>query len=314
MAKKLYKVPFTGGTPLQPWMTLALRNRHPRDNQIYFDEPTHIYTVNGSSAGYCSITKFLHHFFPEFHADDIIKKMMNSKKWPQSKWYGMSPEAIKAAWNANGKEASEAGTAMHLGIEMVMNGAEVEVAPEVKLTKEWEYFWNYWREDEKTYEPWRTEWEVWDEDLKLAGSIDMIYRNKKDGTFAIYDWKRAKEMKMENNFATGFGPLAHFPDTNYWHYTCQLNMYRWLLEKHYGVKISEMALIVLHPNNKNYIRYKLNRLEEEIEEMVEARRQAVKGGLGKVVVFGHADADVDPETKPKVPLDQRIPSKMLIED
>jgi hypothetical protein len=33
--------------------------------------------------------------------------MMRSKKWPQSKWYGMSPAAIKAAWNANGKQASE---------------------------------------------------------------------------------------------------------------------------------------------------------------------------------------------------------------
>jgi hypothetical protein len=46
-----------------------------------------------------------------------------------------------------------------------------------------------------------------------------------------------------------------------------------------------MALIVLHPNNKNYIRYKLNRLEEEIEEMVEARRKAVKEGKGAVVSF-----------------------------
>ena len=278
-------VPFTGGTPLQPWMTLALRNRHERDNQIHFDEPTHVYTINGSSKGYCSITKFLHHFFPEFNADEIIQKMMRSKKWPESRWHGMSPAAIKEAWNANGREASEAGTAMHLGIEMVMNGAESEVPKETKITKEWEFFWNYWREDEKTYEPWRTEWEVWDDDLKLAGSIDMIYRNKKDGTFAIYDWKRSKEIKMENTYASGFGPVAHLPDTNYWHYTLQLNMYRWLLEKHYGVVISEMALIVLHPNNKNYRRFKLNRLEDEIEEMVETRRKAVSEGAGNVVVF-----------------------------
>jgi hypothetical protein len=285
MAKTLYKVPFTGGTPLQPWMTLALRNRHPRDNQIHFDEPTHVYTVKGSSKGFCSITKFLHNFFPEFDADAIIKKMMRSKKWPESKWYGMTPAAIKSAWNANGKEASEAGTAMHLSIEMFMNGARGEIAPCSMLTKEWDYFCNYWREDEKTYEPWRTEWEVWDEELKLAGSIDMVYRNKKDGTFAIYDWKRAKDMKMENNFDSGFGPVSHLPDTNYWHYTLQLNMYRWLLEKHYGVKISEMALIVLHPNNNNFVKYKLNRLEDEIEEMIASRRRAVLEGRGRVVLF-----------------------------
>lgn len=273
-------IPFTGGTPLQPWMTLALTNRHERDNLIHFDEPTHVYSVKGNSS-YCSITKFLHEFFPHFDADQVIKNMMKSKKWPESKWYGMTAAAIKEAWNANGKEASEAGTAMHLGIEMYMNG--VEPSEDIKETIEWKYFWNYWIADSKTWEPWRTEWEVWDEDLKLAGSIDMIYRNRKDGTFAIYDWKRAKEIKMENTFQRGFGPVEHLPDANYWHYTLQLNLYRWLLEKHYGLRISEMALIVLHPNNKNYKRYKLNRLDTEIEDMMNARRRGIASG--KIVAF-----------------------------
>jgi hypothetical protein len=280
-----------GGTPLQPWMSLAIRNRHPRDNSIHFDEPTHIYTVNGDSKGWVSCTGFLHCFFPHFDADDTIKKMMRSKKWKESKWYGMTPAAIKAAWDANGREASEAGTAMHLGIEMVMNGAEKDVTPEVKLTKEWDYFWKYWKKDSEIWEPWRTEWEVWDEELKLAGSIDMIYRNKKDGTFAIYDWKRAKEMKMENPFGTGFGPVSHFPDTNYWHYTLQLNMYKWLLEKHYNLKISEMALVVLHPNNKSYQKFVLNDVRDEIEEMVESRRRAVRGGCKQKVILESLESD-----------------------
>ena len=285
MALQRKQIPFTGGTPLQPWMTLALVNRHERDNLIHFDEPTHVYTVKGSSKGICSITTFLHSFFPHFDADEVIKNMMRSKKWPQNKWYGMTAEAIKAAWNANGKEASEAGTAMHLGIEMVMNGAEAQVEDSIKASIEWKYFWNYWREDQVTWEPWRTEWEVWDEDLKLAGSVDMIYRNRKDGTFAVYDWKRAKEIKTENTFQSGYGPVSHFPDCNYWHYTLQLNLYRWLLEKHYGIVVSEMALVIMHPNNKNYKRYKLNRLDDEIEGVIECRRRAVAEGKGRVAVF-----------------------------
>ncbi len=284
--------PLTAGTPLQPWMSLARIHRHPRDNDIHFDEPTHVYTIQGESKGWISCTGFLHAFFPHFDADDVIKKMMRSPKWPQSKWYGMSPQAIKAAWNANGREASEAGTAMHLGIEMVMNGAEDQVAPEVKPTAEWRYFQSYWKKDSEIWEPWRTEWEVWDKEIKLAGSIDMVYRNKKDGTFAIYDWKRAKEMKMENSYGSGFGPVKHLPDANYWHYTLQLNVYRWILEKHYNLKISEMALVVLHPNNNSYKKYVLNRLEDEVEGMIAARRQAVKEGLGKLVVW---DSDSEEE-------------------
>jgi hypothetical protein len=303
------KAELKGGTPLQPWMSLAIRNRHPRDNLIHFDEPTHVYTVKGESKGWISCTGFLHGFFPHFDADDTIRKMMRSKKWPESKWYGMTPAAIKAAWDANGREASEAGTAMHLGIEMVMNGAEKQVVPEVKLTKEWEYFWRYWNKDSEIYEPWRTEWEVWDEDLKLAGSIDMIYRNKKDGTFAIYDWKRAKDMKMENPFGTGYGPVSHLPDTNYWHYTLQLNMYRWLLEKHYNLKISEMALVVLHPNNKTYHKYVLNRLTDEIEGMVEARRRAVREGCKEKIILEKVSHEEEYEPKAK-----KFKGCMMLED
>jgi hypothetical protein len=113
----------------------------------------------------------------------------------------------------------------------------------------------------------------------------MIYRSKIDGTYAVYDWKRAKEIKFENSFQSGYGPVSHFPDSNYWHYTLQLNLYRWLLEKHYGIVVSEMALVIMHPNNANYKRYKLNRLDDEIEGVIEARRHALLQGKGEVAVF-----------------------------
>lgn len=304
-------VPFTGGTALQPWMTLAIKNRHPRDNQINFDEPTHIYTVNGQTKHYVSVTSLHHHLFKGFDTDKIIRNMMNSPKWPTNKWnYLKTADAIKAAWSENGRKASEAGTVMHLGIEMVMNGAEDQVDPAVKLTKEWEYFWNYWKKDSRTWEPWRTEWEVWDEEHKITGSIDMVYRNKIDGTFAIYDWKRANKMETESKYNnSGIGPAKHLPDTNYWHYTIQLNLYRWFLEKHYGVKISEMALVVLHPDNKNYKCYKLNRLDDEVEEILAARLRAVKEGKGKIYIFDEEDY------KEEEPLDEDLKlTGMMITD
>ena len=31
----------------------------------------------------------------------IIKNMMNSKKWPQSKYFGQTPAEIKALWKKN---------------------------------------------------------------------------------------------------------------------------------------------------------------------------------------------------------------------
>jgi hypothetical protein len=159
------------------------------------------------------------------------------------------------------------------------------------------HFWKYWKIDSEIWEPWRTEWEVWHEPLKLAGSIDMVYKHRTNGTYAIYDWKRTKEIKMDNPWQSGLGPVSHLPDCNLWHYTLQLNSYKWLLEANYGIKISEMALIVLHPDNSSFKRYILHSLDEEIEAMMETRRQALLRGKGEVVYFGEPEdaEDADPQ-------------------
>ena len=271
----------------EPWMTLLHTNAHPRDADIQFDEPTHVYTVQGSSKGIISCTKFLHEFFGHFDAKGTIKKMMASPKWTESKWYkpGITAKEIEEQWNANGREASGAGTAMHLAIEQFLNGSEHVILPHIKETTEWRYFMNFWREHGADLEPYRTEWEVWSEDHKLAGQIDMVYRRKSDGKFLIYDWKRSKEIKTENKFQTGLPPIQHLPDCNYWHYTLQLNVYRWFLENLYGLEIEDMYLLVLHPDNKNYKRVRLNRMDEEVEAMLNCRLRAVKEGLKQAVVL-----------------------------
>jgi hypothetical protein len=268
-----------------PWQSLAVKNRHPRDLCIEFDEPTHRYTVNGTSEKWISCTGFLHMFFPHFDPDATIKKMMKGKNWPQSKYYGMTAGEIKAQWNASGKEASEAGTAMHLGIEMFHNGAEKLIQPSVMDTSEWKYFQNYWRECGDDLEPYRTEWEVWSEEHRLAGSIDMIYRKKSDGTFVIYDWKRSKDIKTDNQFESGHPPVDHLPNTNYWHYTLQLNVYKWFLETFYGLVVSDLYLIILHPDNKNYRRLRLNILTEEVHAMLECRARALRENSKQTVLL-----------------------------
>ena len=271
----------------EPWMTLLHTNAHSRDADIQFDEPTHVYTVQGSSKGIISCTKFLHEFFGHFDAKGTIKKMMASPKWTESKWYkpGITAKEIEEQWNANGREASGAGTAMHLAIEQFLNGSEHVILPHIKETTEWRYFMNFWREHGADLEPYRTEWEVWSEDHKLAGQIDMVYRRKSDGKFLIYDWKRSKEIKTENKFQTGLPPIQHLPDCNYWHYTLQLNVYRWFLENLYGLEIDDMYLLVLHPDNKNYKRVRLNRMDDEVAAMLDCRLRAVKEGLKQTVVL-----------------------------
>jgi hypothetical protein len=265
------------------WQRLAVVNAHPRDARISFEEETHKYTIDGVRDGWISCTGFIHGFFQEFDPDAVIKKMMSSRNWPSSKYFGMTAEAIKKQWSDSGTEASALGTRMHLDIERYNNAEPVgnlagdEYEP--CLGTEWDYFLNYEKRHRlvRGFVPYRTEWLVFKEDIKLAGSIDMIYL-KPDGTLAIYDWKRAKEMKYENSYQSGLAPLDHLPDTNYWHYSLQLNIYRRILEEFYGVVVSELALVVLHPNNDDYRVIMLNRMDDEVTDMFEARRAALAAG------------------------------------
>jgi hypothetical protein len=122
---------------------------------------------------------------------------------------------------------------------------------------------------------------VFNEDIKVAGSIDMLYM-KKDGTYAIYDWKRAKDIKMENKYQAGLGPLSHLPDSNYWIYSMQLNVYRMILKLKYGMDINELALVILHPINDSWKVVKVNIMEQEVLDMFECRKRAlaIKGNDG----------------------------------
>lgn len=291
--------------PFQSWQHLSRINSHPRDAHIAFDEPTHKYYVNGSCEGNISCTGFVHEFFGHFDPKSIIAKMKKSPKWSTSKYYGKTDKEIMDEWSNNGKVASEAGTAMHLAIEQFLHGSPEQIKPEIKDTPEWRYFMKFWADCGGDLEPYRSEWEVFTDSLtpvegerkiKLCGSIDMVFRRKSDGKFVIYDWKRSKEIKAENPFGTGLPPLDHLPDCNYWHYTLQLNVYKWMLEKFYGLEVADLYLVILHPDNPSYRRMRLNILEDEVEDMIEARRRAVEQGCKVPVILPIPDA---PEEKGK---------------
>jgi ATP-dependent exoDNAse (exonuclease V) beta subunit len=281
--------------------TLKELNFHERDANLVFDEPSHKYTITTDpESKYTSVTTWNHSHFPHFNADLVIKKMKKGKNWnPENKYWGMSDEAIKELWSKNASDVSGAGTDLHFDIECFMNqkidrdvGKKNTHAdllqeynknlengmPPPNTSEEWGFFLNYVK-NFPDFIPYRTEWMIYDEELKLAGSIDMVYENP-DGTLAIYDWKRAKEIAKTNGFneyATT-DCIDHLPHTNYWHYSLQLNTYKAILEAKYGKKVTSLYLVRLHPNNprKTYDLIKCADLSEEIFELFQHRKKQLE--------------------------------------
>ena len=253
---------------------LSVKNAHPRDAFITFEEGPHIYTVCGERGTYTSVTTWNHSHFSHFDANGIVDKLIKGKKMsdPSYKYYGMTKDQILADWERNRDTAASAGTKMHYDIECYFNGMDVK-----NDSVEFGYFQNFCK-DFPDLIPYRTEMMVYYEELKISGSIDMIFENP-DGTLQIYDWKRCHEIKHEDQFGkyAKTSCISHLPDTNFWHYALQLNVYKMILEHKYGKKVTDLYLICIHPENiyKNYQRIKVPLLENEMKDLIKLRLEQV---------------------------------------
>ena len=281
---------------------LAKRNAHPRDANISFEEEGHIYTVLGERGTYTSVTTWVHEQFPHFDSNLIIDNILKSPKRddPKYKYYGKTREDIEAEWEVNRVAASSAGTKMHFDIECFYNSGEPTVPPDTPSLSDSEriIYNNLWNIDNKKIKndsiefkyfekfvadfPWleayRAEWTVYHEELKVSGSIDMVFRDSRDGKFYIYDWKRSKEIKFDDCFCDyALSPaLSGVPNLNFWHYSLQLGIYKAILEEKYGLQIAGMFLVVLHPEHDGYMRIETADMSENINDLFEERKKMVK--------------------------------------
>jgi hypothetical protein len=274
---------------------LSNANFHARDLHIQFEEIGHKYTIlTDPDSKYMSVTTWNHSHFPKFDSDSVIKNMMRGKNWnPENKYWGMTREQIKQQWSNNGASVSGAGTDMHFEIECFMNNDYIPY-PYTQLNLyssyfskyyqthdnkplEWKYFTDFVR-DFPDLKPYRTEWTIYDEELKLAGSIDMVYENP-DGTLMIYDWKRSKEISTINKYNKYAITecISQYPDSNFWHYALQLNTYKAIIESKYDKKVTNLCLVRLHPDaeENTYELLPVPDMQSSIKELFELRKKEI---------------------------------------
>ena len=273
---------------------LATKNCHERDQYIQFFEEGHKYVVLFEpNLRYTSVTTWNHSHFPHFDADAVISSMMKGRGWKEGhKYWGLTADQIKAMWASNASAVSGAGTDLHFEIECFNNESRLECDYTNKelyalymsnhgethesRPLEWKYFINFVK-DFPNLKPFRTEWVIYHEDVKISGSIDMVYENQ-DGTLSIYDWKRSKNITRVNNFNRFALPpqICHLPDSNFWHYALQLNTYKTIIEAKYGRTVRDLFLVRLHPDaeEQNYELIPLPDLSADVRALFLERQGA----------------------------------------
>lgn len=237
-----------------------------QDNEIKFFAKEHIY-VYKDYLELTPVSEIIGNFFKKF--DDL--------KWSEIKARdnGVSQRYMLELWDSKGAESREVGTFLHTQIESYFNrkditnsyhfkydGTEIKRDEIVSIKTEWLYFIQFLKE--KNITPFRTEWKIFNLKYKIAGTIDLLCKN--EDCFDIYDWKRSDKINEEQTvWQYGINGLEHIPDTRYYRYCLQQNLYRYMLEESYKIKINRMYLVILHPSYQNYRQIEIPRMEKEIK-------------------------------------------------
>lgn len=250
-------------------------NAHPRDPYLRFDAETHTYSVG--SLVLKSVTNIVEDCFPKFDAD----------YWAQRKApaLGLTPEELKRQWEQNAARSRALGTAMHEKIERYYLGSDAGDDGDAYA------LFRHFAAAERLY-PYRTEWRIFMENYGVAGTLDFLER-RPDGTFNIYDWKRSKKLiapdgtviRTSRYGTKGLRPVCHLHDCSYHHYSLQLSIYRFILEKCYGIHVSGLRLGVFHPDYKMAYVFSVPYLAHEAEAVLRTNAGLMNPNTASTYVF-----------------------------
>ena len=248
-----------------------------QDHFIDFEPEGHIYRYKGETK-LLPVSSLIAYFFVPFNAEEAARR-----QWER---YHIPIEKSLKKWRRIGSLACEVGTFMHEQTEHYFQQGLFDTdftfhfldeEEQISIEKEKQHFLRFVEDYKIT--PYRQEWPVYDTELNIAGTIDMICKET-DGTFTLYDWKRSGKVVNPQGqpIVEAFGGKrsingVDLPDTAFYHYCMQQNLYRYMLEKNYGIHVRAMNLVVLCPDYPTYYVAQVPKMDEVISQIVAACHQ-----------------------------------------
>ena len=233
---------------------------------IDFDEPTHKYSYLDYGSGDIfpkrkefpiSGTGWVHKYIKPFDKDFWSKKKADEA--------GVSQKDILAQWQNIADIANEKGTLHHLYMEYLLNGEIMEYNNKhlKKLGDE------FYRDYKRGYVSIANELVMGDLDSNIAGMCDNLSLGN-DGKLYIFDHKTNKKLKFENRWSKMLKPFNKYPDANFYHYSLQLSLYKYIIEKNTNLKIAGgMKLSYFSSSKDKYEVHDCVDLSKQIKKILE---------------------------------------------
>lgn len=254
-----------------------------RDARVRFQESPRGYYVDGIRMGK-SVTELVHKYFKPFRPREVAARMLQRDDFYELEKYREywplktddledSVSRVMTAW----EETSRLGTEMHQTIEDWYNtGKDLPTCNESRFFMAFHQY---------TVSlgciPLKSEQILWSKKYNLAGCCDMLYLappekcahvlppGDKRTPVWLVDWKRSKGIDTQG-YGKGVGLCSEVPDCNYQHYSLQLNIYKYLLERCYGLIVVRMTMVILHPKQDDYIAFEVISDQRRVRRILRA--------------------------------------------
>ncbi|HIB32299.1 MAG TPA: hypothetical protein EYO45_04225 [Candidatus Marinimicrobia bacterium] len=205
------------------------------DKEISLDKGNHEYRLSSQpDIEFTSVTTFVDQFFEGFDSEKIAANLVNNVP----KYFDHTVESLIAEWDA----ARQHGTDVHQEIEDWINDSVEPKEPKAIAGKNW---LNSYRM--KTDMDILSEVIVYSKELRIAGTVDILAKDRVTGKYELIDWKTSKRIDTVSfKGKVGTSPVTrNVQDCNFNHYALQLSLYRYLLEEYYGIIVNKLLIAQL---------------------------------------------------------------------
>jgi ATP-dependent exoDNAse (exonuclease V) beta subunit len=186
-----------------------------------------VYDKEGQQLKYkpISVTTLIHKYQKPFDLEGM-SAMVAARE-------GVTQQEIKDRWANISKKACKHGTRMHSVAERIFNGEFVDdstFTPEQQVIfKQIETVVKRMKERPYDYE---SEKIIFDPVINVAGTVDLIGKNRETGEYVMMDWKTNKRIRKENEYGDTFlSPIDDLQDCEFNLYGLQLAMYEHILRE-----------------------------------------------------------------------------------
>jgi hypothetical protein len=175
------------------------------------------------------------------------------------------------------------GTRLHRFAEFLVN--DVDIAANVPNPIHFKQIRQFFK-DNSSVEWYRTEWRVFADNIPMPGTIDLVSVSKRNSDndvthIDLWDYKTTNGERFLSTKARMKEPLQDLESNDLMQYSLQMNLYKWIIDNFYGIRVNNMYLVQVHPDIPNYIVIPVRNLQEQVNLLLDSVFTELRGSFFK---------------------------------